>query len=49
MKNIKPFFLLLLFGSCVFTNENLEPDQQTWNYALPNQFSLIDRRFFKSK
>ncbi|OUT95930.1 MAG: hypothetical protein CBB92_10960 [Flammeovirgaceae bacterium TMED32] len=45
MKNIKPFFLLLLFGSCVYTNENLEPDQQTWNYALPNQFSLIDNDF----
>ena len=45
MKNIKSFFLLLLFGSCVYTNENLEPDQQTWNYALPNQFSLIDQDF----
>ena len=45
MKNIKPFFLLLLFCSCVFTNENLEPDQQTWNYALPHQFSLIDKDF----
>ena len=42
MKNIKPFFLLILFGSCVFTNENLAPDQQTWNYALPNQFNLND-------
>ena len=45
MKNIKPFFLLILFGSCVFTNENLAPDQQTWNYALPNQFNLIDDEF----
>ena len=45
MKNIKPFFLLILFGSCVFTNENLAPDQQTWNYALPNQFNLNDDEF----
>ena len=45
MKNIKPFFLLILFGSCVFTNENLAPDQQTWNYALPNQFNLINDEF----
>ena len=45
MNNSKAFFLLLLFGSCVFTKENLEPVQQTWNYALPNQFSLNDNDF----
>ena len=45
MNNIKPFILLILFGSCVFTNENLAPDQQTWNYALPNQFNLINDEF----
>ena len=45
MNNNNAFFLLLLFGSCVFTNENLEPVQQTWNYALPNQFSLNDNDF----
>ena len=45
MKNIKPFFLLILLSSCMFSNEKLAPDQQTWNYALPNQFNLIDTEF----
>ena len=29
----------------MFSNENLAPDQQTWNYGLPNQFNLIDKEF----
>tara|TARA_B110000037_G_C17054281_1_gene479090 strand:- start:330 stop:1361 length:1032 start_codon:yes stop_codon:yes gene_type:complete len=29
----------------MFSNEKLAPDQQTWNYALPNQFNLIDTEF----
>ena len=45
MKNIKTFLLLIFMGSCVFTSETPTPDQQTWNYALPNQFSLIDQSF----
>ena len=32
-------------GSCMFSNENLAPDQQTWDYALPNQFDLSDKEF----
>ena len=29
-------------SACIFSNENLAPHQQTWNYGLPNQFDLID-------
>ena len=45
MKNIKTFLLLIFMGSCVFTSETPTPDQQTWNYALPHQFDLIDKSF----
>ncbi len=45
MKNIKSFFISIILGACMFSNENLAPDQQTWNYGLPNQFNLIDKEF----
>ena len=45
MKNIKPLFLSILLVACIFSNENLAPDQKIWNYGLPNQFGLINKEF----
>ena len=43
MKNIKLFFLSILLGACIFSHENLAPDQQIWDYGLPNQFNLNNK------
>ena len=47
MKNIKLFFLSIIMSACIFSNEYLAPDQQTWNYGLPNQFDLIDEELIE--